>query len=245
MERTQTRLASGKKVNSALDNPTNYFTAQSHLNRASDLDSRKDGMGEAIQTVKAANNGITAIQSLIESARGLAQSALSANTADRATLATQFDAIRGQIDNAASDASYKGTNLVNGATLNVVFDEGGSHTLAIQGFTGTAAGLTVSASTGSWANTTDINTSLTQLGDALTALRTKSQTLASNLNIVQIRSDFTTGLINTLQDGANKLVAADVNEEGANMLMLQTRQSLSTTALSLSAQAAQSVLKLF
>jgi len=245
MERTQTRLASGKKVNSALDDPTSYFTAQSHLNRASDLDSRKNDMGEAIQTVKAANAGITGIQSLIESARGLANSALSANTADRGTLAAQFDAIRGQIDNLANDSGYKGINLINGGTLNVVFDEGGSHTLAISGFTGTASGLTISASTGSWAATSDINTSLTQLSSALTALRTSSQTLASNLNIVQIRSDFTTGMITTLQDGANKLTAADVNEEGANMLMLQTRQSLSTTALSLSAQAAQSVLKLF
>jgi len=52
-------------------------------------------------------------------------------------------------------------------------------------------------------------------------------------------------MINTLTQGADKLTAADMNEEGANMLMLQTRQSLGTTALSLSAQAAQSVLRLF
>ena len=55
LDRTQTRLASGKKVNTALDNPLNYFAAQEHLNRASDLDSRKDAMNEAIQTVTAAN----------------------------------------------------------------------------------------------------------------------------------------------------------------------------------------------
>jgi flagellin-like hook-associated protein FlgL len=52
-------------------------------------------------------------------------------------------------------------------------------------------------------------------------------------------------MINTLTDGSNQLVQADTNEEGANMLMLQTRQSLGTTALSLSSQAAQSVLRLF
>jgi flagellin-like hook-associated protein FlgL len=245
MTRTQTRLATGKKVNNALDDPTSYFTAQSHLNRANDLDSRKNDMGEAIQTVKAANEGITGIQSLIESARGLANSALSANTADRASLAAQFDAIRGQIDNLANDSGYKGVNLINGGTLNVVFDEGGSHTLSISGFTGTSAGLTINGAVGGWASTTDINTSLGELANALSSIRTSAQTLASNLNIVQIRSDFTTGMITTLQDGANNLTAADVNEEGANMLMLQTRQTLSTTALSLSAQAAQSVLKLF
>lgn len=245
LERTQSRLASGKKVNTALDNPTNYFTAQSHLNRAADLDSRKDGMGEAIQAVKAADAGIKGIQSLIESARGLAQSALSANSSDRASLAAQFDAIRTQIDQMASDSGYKGTNMLDNGSLDVIFNEGATAKLTIAGFTASSAGLGITGSVGSWASTTDIQASLDKLSTALSTLRTKSQTLASNLNVVQTRSDFTTGMINTLTTGANNLTAADMNEEGANMLMLQTRQSLSTTALSLSAQAAQSVLKLF
>ena len=65
------------------------------------------------------------------------------------------------------------------------------------------------------------------------------------MNIITIRQDFTSSMINTLQTGSDNLTLADMNEEGANMLMLQTRQSLGTTALSLAAQAAQSVLKLF
>lgn len=254
LERTQGRLASGKKVNSALDNPTNYFTAQSHMSRASDLDARKDGMSEAIQTVTAANTGIKGIQGLIESARGLAQSALSAGAADRASLQTQFDSIRTQIDQVSTDSGYKGTNLLASSALSVKFDETGTSTLTITGFDASTVGLNISsaATVGSdWGNataatgTTAINASLTQLTNALTSLRTNSQTLASNLNVVQIRSDWATGMITTLNTGADKLTSADINEEGANMLMLQTRQSLSTTALSLSAQAAQSVLKLF
>ena len=62
---------------------------------------------------------------------------------------------------------------------------------------------------------------------------------------MQTRQDFTKNLINTLQTGADNLVLADTNEEGANMLALQTRQSLSTTALSLANQASQAVLRLF
>ena len=255
LDRTQTRLASGKKVNTALDNPLNYFAAQEHLNRASDLDSRKDAMNEAIQTVTAANNGITGLKSLIESARGLAQSALSASTADRTKLGQQYDAILGQITNMAADASYKGINLLSGTgQLDVKFNENGSNSLTIQGFDASATGLAISTSTTvgtgtGWADVADgtanITASLTNLTDSLTTLRTQSQTLASNLNVVNIRADFTTGMINTLTTGADKLTAADMNEEGANMLMLQTRQSLSTTALSLSAQEAQSVLRLF
>ena len=59
METTQTRLSSGKRVNSALDDPINFFAAQGHTQRASDLAMRKDEMSEAIQTIKAANNGIS------------------------------------------------------------------------------------------------------------------------------------------------------------------------------------------
>jgi flagellin-like hook-associated protein FlgL len=255
LDRTQTRLASGKKVNSALDNPLNYFAAQEHLNRASDLDSRKDSMNEAIQTVKAANNGIEGIKALIQSAQGLATSALSANATDRATLAQQYDDILSQITNLASDSGYKGINLLSSTgSLDVKFNEDGSNSLTINGFDASATGLAISTSatvgTGAgWADVTDgsanITASLTNLSNALTTLRTQSQSLSSSLNIVNIRADFTTQMINTLTQGADNLTAADMNEEGANMLMLQTRQSLGTTALSLSAQAAQSVLRLF
>ena len=85
LETTQTRLASGKKVQSALDDPVNYFAAQSHEQRANDLASRKDEMGEAVQTVEAATNGIDAITTLIESAKSLANSALSSNTTTELT----------------------------------------------------------------------------------------------------------------------------------------------------------------
>jgi len=75
LDRTQERLATGKKVNSALDNPTNFFTAQSHTSRANDLLSFKDAISEAIQTVKAADAAITGIKTLIESAKALAEDA--------------------------------------------------------------------------------------------------------------------------------------------------------------------------
>ncbi len=69
--------------------------------------------------------------------------------------------------------------------------------------------------------------------------------MSNNLAVVNTRLDFTTNMINTLQKGADNLTLADMNEEGANLLMLQTRQALGTTALSLASQAAQSVLRLF
>ena len=251
LNRTQERLASGKRVNSPLDNATNYFVAKSHMDRAGDLSVRKDGMGEAIQTVKAANEGIVAITDLIASAKGIAQSALSAGTSEASTLGAQFNSILRQIDTVAADSGYKGTNLLSATaaerSLTVKFDESGDSSLTITGSNATTstAGLNIADAANNWATASNINTAITALDSALTSLRTSAKTLSSNLNIITTRDAFTQSMINVLSEGATNLTAADTNEEGANMLMLQVRQSLGTTALSLSAQAAQSVLRLF
>ena len=110
--RTTERLATGRRVNSAVDDPAAYFAAQNHLSRASDLSVRKDSMGEAIQNVTAATDGIDAITSMIEQAKGLAASARGASTADRLALAAQFDDLLGQIDQLAGDSGYRGINLL-------------------------------------------------------------------------------------------------------------------------------------
>ena len=247
INRTQERLTTGKKVNSALDDPTNYFVARDHMNRATDLAARKDGMSEAIQTVKAANAGIEGITKLIEAAKGLTQSARSASTASRSTLAAQFNTILDQIDALATDSGYKGANLLAGDDLTVDFNEDGSNSLTVNGFDASTStsGLNVADAAGSWASDTNVDSAVSDLDAAMNTLRSQSSSLAANMGIITIRQDFTTNMVNTLQSGADNLTLADMNEEGANMLMLQTKQSLGTTALSLASQAAQSVLRLF
>jgi flagellin len=256
LNRTQDRLSSGKRVNSALDNPTNYFAAKSHMARATDFASRKDSMSEAIQTVKTASSGIEMISTLIESAKGVAQAAMTtSDTLQRAQYVTQYNTIISQLSTMASDSGYRGNNLLIGNTLMVNFNESGSSSLSITGFNATATGLTIGmvgvagGIAASWSDSTNgglaINSALSQLSDALSTLRVQSSSLASSLSIVQARSDWADQMIATLRAGSGNLTDADMNEEGANMLMLQTRQSLGTTALSLSAQNAQSVLKLF
>jgi flagellin-like hook-associated protein FlgL len=247
LNRTQERLSTGKKINSALDGPTAYFASQSLLARASDLSVLKDGMGQAIQTIKAADAGIKGITALIEAAKGLTQSARAADTAGRAALATQFNALLGQIDDLALDSGYQGTNLLDSDNLVVNFNESGASSLTVSGFDASTAatGLDIVAATNSWTGDADIDAAVSDLNAAVSTLRTQSSTLSSNLNVVTTRLDFTTNMMKALTEGSDKLTLADMNEEGANMLMLQTRQALSTTALSLSAQAAQSVLRLF
>ncbi len=382
LDRTQERLASGKKVNSPLDNPINYFAAQGHLTRASDIAQYKDGMAEGIQTIQAANAGIKGITGLIESAKALAQSALvadpnklgfavttafavgdiitiggtgyqavqSANGAATATstyqwfvigesgmsaseansklsidemvanltakinsnpepgrygegdlkatnvgsritlqsssvekaitgidivqvttagnfnidtevtsareiLATQYVNLLTQIDTLAGASGYKGNNLLTKDTLAVSF-EGGS--IAVKGFNAYASDLGVNTTGFAkstlapvngentfWALVSDIRYDIANMDKGIAKLKQEASNLSSALTVITIQQDFSTAKINLLNKGADNLTAADTNEEGANMLMLQTRQSLSTTALSLSAQASQSVLRLF
>ena len=243
---TQQRLSSGKKVNSALDNPTSFFAAQSETQRASDLSDRQDGMSEAIQTIQAANAGISGITALIQSAKGLASSASATNdTLTQATYYSQYLQIQTQITQMASDSGYQGTNLLTNGTLAIQFGQkSGVSSLTVAGVNGSNTGLGVT-SAGTWTTAGQAASDSALMDTALTTLRSNASTLASNLSVITARQSFTTSLINTLQTGSDNLTLADMNQESANMLMLQTQQSLGTTALSLSSQAAQSVLKLF
>ncbi|WP_029063086.1 flagellin [Labrenzia sp. DG1229] len=470
---TQTRLATGMKVNTALDNPNSFFTAQSLNDRASDLANLLDNMGQAVQTIKAADKGITSITKLVESAKAIANQALQTSSEfERKQFASQYNDILEQIEDMAKDSSYKGKNLLAGAgnELEVIFNEdstsnltvnpvdftdttlddglnldnldtggtgtasfnlfGGTGTLALTGLqassnltdlaawstgdqvtitdssgtttltvgtdittvqdyvdalndlsgvhtsfnestdsisitsgntnpiyvskdnagggTATSGGATggttttltvsslsstatlissggfqagdtititdgngfepasieidsettvsdlvsfidnvkgldatfsggsisllgevsfditssntdfnrttlgstsgtvgLSAAASEFKSDTDIDRTLQAINAALDELRTAARSMGTSLSTVEIRTDFTQNMINTLEVGAGELTIADMNEEGANMLALQTRQQLSSTALSLANQADQSVLSLF
>src|SRR6186713_931251 len=134
--RTQTRLATGKKVNSALDNPINFFTAQGLSVRANDLNALLDAMSMGIDTIQAANNGITAITKLVQSAQALISQAN--QTADTNVLASQFDTLLPQIDQLASDSGFNGINLLGGNDLTIVMNEDGSSTVVVTSFSDAA-----------------------------------------------------------------------------------------------------------
>lgn len=323
MDTTQERLSTGKKVNSAIDNPSSYYTAQSLTNRASDLSSLLDSMGQAVQTIQAANEGIEAITEFASQAKAIANSANDTSEADSVeNYMKQFDEILKQIDGIAKDSGYKGVNLLDGEDqeLKVVFNEDRSSSLTVKGDDASSAGLGLEASAEKWVTKTDktatqyttslkknagdfvynagdfvykdgkvyevakaidgtahdfdklvadgslvateytttdgsfkevsidkdaISKSITQVEDAVSKLRNMASVFGNNYSIVENREEFTENLINVLEEGADKLTLADMNEESANMLALQTRQQLAINSLSLASQAAQSVLSLF
>lgn len=349
---TNERLATGLKVNSAIDDPTAFFTARNLNTRAADLTNLLDSMDQAVQTLRTADEGIEALTKLIETAKATANQALdtpinasyaegprdsvtdqtlnltavfsSIASTDQITIAfdggtavaitvggqtvskfissvnglsgisasitsngsfrieaddgsdlviasgvgsvatdlgingtfdngqnrTQFEgdfnSLRTQIDELAADASYQGINLLGGDDLTVNFNESQTSQLTIQGVTLNSAGLGVtSVNADDFTNDATIRSFIAELDGAISTLRAQASTFGANLGVVEIRQGFTDNMVNTLETGAAKLTLADTNEEGANLLALQTRQSLGTTALSIAAQAEQNVLQLF
>src|SRR5215471_461835 len=124
---TQNRLATGKSVNSALDNPTNFFTAQSLDNRASDINNLLDGIANGVQVLQAANTGITSLSKLIDSAKSIANQALQ-TTVGYSTKSNVSTTIAG-----ATASDLRGTTTYTNATAtgNVVTDgtAGGTHAI--------------------------------------------------------------------------------------------------------------------
>jgi len=317
---TQGRLATGRKVNSAIDNPTNFFAAANLNDRADKLSTRLDGLGQAVSTLNAADNALTSMRGIVSALKGVVDEALaSSSSSDRATLGKQFNELLVQLNDFGKDADYKGVNLLRSSqadatsggneSLTVQFSEDfGDSTLDISGVnirgaatiatdangeinaasnisgasTGTefaisfneegdatGAGIGIrsaeittttetaalsAAASGSgtyqiaWADDSTYQTNLESVVSDLeafdTALINTAKSLSQNVNIVSIRQDFTNNLINTLEEGADKLTLADLNEEGANLLALQTSQSLGIQSLSLASQSNQAVLGL-
>jgi len=386
---TQFKLATGKKVNSALDNPLNFFRAQSFGNRASDLTGLLDGINLSIRTIEEADKGITAINKLLDSAesiieeaktayngtstsvgtiRGLQDTSTATTTvatgatllsdviggisgftsgADTITvsieadgtvvsttvaatgsltdliaaftsgtaqfggpllsasidgsgnlsitnsagiaeiesvsitvndvggasdpvanfggtlvrdssgettiyegqqsnlenLQARYDKILTEISATANDSSFNGINLLKGNDLVTTFNEDGTSNLSTTGDDLSAIGLGLDIA--DFSTRTNLDTRAGQLDDATKTVRNFGSLIATDLSLIQTRRDFTESTINTLKGGADDLTLADLNEEGANLLALQTRQQLGTTALSLASQAQQSVLRLF
>jgi flagellin-like hook-associated protein FlgL len=357
-ERTSERLSTGLKVNSALDGTSAFFSARSLNNRAGDLAELKDGMGQAIQTLKAADKGIEALTTLVSQAKTIAEqakeasaqtskieSSAAASTTNTATtmvtamfgntisitntfiiavtgagtttitfsvtnnvqtildqitaadtsltakyntttdkieiageagtevtisatsanfgitagtttfgstgsgssvtdLEADFEKVMTEMNKIYQDAGYKGVNLINGNDLTVTTNEN-STTQVISSATLNVTGVGFTAATVSWSTASNIDTSITEAKTALATLRTTSSGFSADLGLLTTREDFTGEIIETLEAGAGLLVNASLEEESANLLALQTRQSLGTSALTFANQVQNSVLQLF
>lgn len=179
------------------------------------------------------------------SVEGTEQKFGSAGT-DLEELENNYKEVLGQIDSLVKDTGYKGVNLLNGDDLTVYFNEDGSSSLTVSGTTLDSSGLGFTDSSSvDFTQAGSIDNAIAEADAALSKLRSSSASFGTDMSIMQTREDFLTNTVNVLQEGAGKLVNADMNEEAANLLALQTRQQLAISSLTLAAQADQSVLRLF
>lgn len=162
----------------------------------------------------------------------------------RTGAAAQFDSLLQQIDDLARDAGFEGVNLLAGDTLSVNFNETGSSRLSLTGVDASSTGLGLAASTSQFQTDASINTALSNITTALTNLRNASSSFSTNLSLVQAREEFTKGMVNTLNTGADNLTAADVNEEGAILLALKARQDMAVFGMSITQSAETAALRL-
>lgn len=233
-------LDAGKEITLAADDTAESLRLK--INALEGIAAEFDENGKLV--VKSAEGDDLVISGALAEKLGIS-GAVTNGSNERAAYAKQFDSVLKQIDELVQDTSYKGINLLKGDNLTVVFNESRTSTLELKGVTFDSTGLGFTASKNEWISTTDIDESLDQITKATSMLRAQASEFGQNLSTVQIREDFTENMINNLTTGADKLTLADANEEAANLLALQTRQSLATNSLSLASQSAQSVLKLF
>lgn len=262
---TERRLATGLKVSSALDDAEAYFQARALTDRAADFLNRKDAIGQAVSALQAANVGVEAVDKTLRQLKGLLQSAKTASESERAALQSQFNTLSKQINELVNDASYAGLNLLNssGASLTVRFSDSSSARLDIGGTdirvsstqsgalftTGSAASALASAIIGGLAFTgaavSDFDAGIARVEAAISNLNALASRLGSNVTFLNTRLDFTEDYADTLRDGAAKLTLADINEEGAKLVALQTRYELAMQALAFAGQSERAVLTLF
>lgn len=167
----------------------------------------------------------------------------------RTGFADQFNELRDQLDKLADDASFNGINLLRGDKLSITFNETGTSSISVsaknnQSVDSTSLGVPSTIAASQLDNDSNIDGYLSKVKSALDKVRAQSSAFGSNLSVVQNRQDFTKNMMNTLQTGAGNLTLADMNEEAANMVALQTRQSLATSSLSMANQSDQAVLQL-
>lgn len=246
--RTQERLASGLRVASPIDDARLFFQAKVLNDRGRDFAEKKDLIDQAISSISAALEAVEAIDSITQQLKGLANAAKSATGTELSSIVTQYNELLTQVDNLAADTTYQGLNLVNGTgqTLKVSFSTNTASVLNVSSvdLTTGSLGLNISAAA-NFSVVANIDAAITELDTALITLRGDASSLGSNVALLETRLDFTEKYINDLEQGAAKLTLADITEEGANLVALQTRQQLGISTLSFAAQSEQSILALF
>jgi len=250
LETVQNRISTGLRVSSAQDNGGAFAIAQRLRGDVGAYNAVQESLSRVQSNVDIAAAAGTAISDLLIELQETALSAsdTSLDATSRAALNEDFVALRNQITTIVDNASFNGTNLINGSTtgLNALANIAGSSTIAVQdedlslggGVVAVVGTTNIATATLAAAALTLIQTSVTNLGSALARLGSQSRAL-------DIHSTFVTQLQDATTAGIGNLVDADLARESANLQSLQVRQQLGVQALSIANSAPSIILGFF
>jgi len=250
LQATQSHINSGLKVANAKDNGAIFAIAQNMRGNIAGYAAVSDSLNRGISTVDVAISAGQSISDLLNELKGKALAAADASldTASRNALDADFTALRDQITTILQNASFNGTNLVDGSVTNfqALASADGTKKITAAGQTLSLSGTivtltstgTISTQTGASAMVSTINTSIANINASLAKL-------ASGVKKFTIQSTFVSKLVDTLSAGIGNLVDADMAVESAKLQSLQVKQQLGVQALSIANQAPSITLSLF
>jgi len=250
---TQARINTGKKVGSAKDNGAIWAIAQNQRSTSNSLNAVKESLSRGQSTVDVAISAGETISDLLlqMKEKALAATDTTLDTNSRVALNDDFKALRDQIGKAIANAEFNGANMIKGAggvQVQALANAKGSSVISVAaqdlsltsgiGTTGVNATASIGSITLATQMVTNLDTAITKVSSALSALGTGSKSLGSHL-------DFIGKLQDSIDAGVGNLVDADLAKESARLQALQTKQQLGVQALSIANQSSGTLMSLF
>ena len=263
LQKTQSRVSTGYRVNEAADNAAYWAIATTLRNDNSALGTINDSLGLGAGQVDVAYTGVNQALDIARQIRDKLVSAAN-ETVDRELVQQDIDQLQQQLLTVATGANYSGTNWLldsgtptsTGIVANYVVNASGSavtqsievdlreirmfdNTSGTAGILSTLFGLSIETATG------NIDAYITQAGAAIETLTTAATALGSYKSRITLQQEFIGALRDSIDRGVSSLVDADMNEESTRLQALQVQQQLGVQALSIANQSSQQILRLF
>ena len=250
LQKTQNNINSGLKVASPKDNGATYAIAQNMRGNVVGYQAVADSLNRGISSLDVAISAGQSISDLLNELKGKALAAAdpSLDTASRNALNADFVALRDQITTIVQNASFNGTNMVDGSVTNVqsLASSDGTRKITIEGQNLQLSGSVVTIKTTSTISTTaNASAMISILNASVQNVNAALAKMASGSKKLEIQADFVTKLVDTLKGGIGNLVDADMAVESAKLQSLQVKQQLGVQALSIANSQPQIILSLF
>jgi flagellin len=250
LQSTQAAINSGLKVASPKDNGAVFAIAQNMRGNVAGYQSVSDSLNRGVSSIDvalAAGQSISDLLTQLKS-KALAAADSSLDTASRNALNADFTALRDQITNVVQNASFNGTNLVDGSVANIqaLASTDGTKRITVSGQTLSLSGTIVTlASTGTISTLSKASSMISTINTSIANINASLATMASGSKKFSIQNDFVSKLVDALNAGIGNLVDADMAKESAQFQALQVKQQLGVQALSIANSAPSIALSLF